>query len=44
MRERDNLGDPEVESIILRWVFRKWDVEVWNGSSWLMIGTDSGHL
>ena len=30
--------------IILSWIFMKWDVEVWNGSSWLMIGTDSGHL
>ena len=25
--------------IILRWIFRKWDVEVWTGSSWLRIGT-----
>jgi hypothetical protein len=26
-------------TIILRWIFRKWDVGVWNGSSWLRIGT-----
>jgi hypothetical protein len=30
--------------IILRWIFRKWDVGVWTGSSWLRIGTDGGHL
>ena len=30
---------------ILRWIFRKWDVGAWNGSSWLRIGTgSSGHL
>jgi hypothetical protein len=27
LRERDHWGDPEVDgSIILRWIFRKWDV------------------
>ena len=30
--------------IILRWIFRKWDVEVWTGSSWLRIGTGVRHL
>ena len=30
--------------IILRWIFRKWDVGAWTGSSWLRIGTGSGHL
>jgi hypothetical protein len=29
--------------IILRWIFRKWDVGVWTGSSWLRIGTGGGH-
>jgi len=44
-RERDSLGDPGVEERIkLRWIFRKWDVGVWNGSSWLRIGTGDGHL
>jgi len=43
--ERDHLGDPDVDGeIILRWIFRKWDVGVWPGSSWLRIGTGSGHL
>jgi len=40
-----HLGDPGVDgSIILRWVFRKWDVGVWTGSSWLKLGTDGGRL
>jgi hypothetical protein len=26
--------------IILRWIFRKWDVVLWTGSTWLTIGTD----
>ena len=30
--------------IILRWIFRKWDVGVWTGSIWLRIGTRGGHL
>ena len=25
-------------------IFRKWDVGVWTGSSWLMVGTVGGHL
>jgi len=40
LRERDHLGDPGVDGrIILRWIFRKWDVRVWTESSWLRIGT-----
>jgi len=39
------LGDPGVDGrIIFRWILRKWDMGVWNGSSWLRIGTGGGHL
>ena len=45
LRERDLLADPGVDGrIILRWILRKWDVGVWNGSSWLRIGTGGGQL
>jgi len=45
MRERDHLEDPGIdERIILRLIFRKWDVGVWTGSSWLRIGIGGGHL
>jgi hypothetical protein len=27
------LGDPGVNGIILKWIFRKWDFGVWAGSS-----------
>jgi len=42
---KDHLGDPGIDGrIILRWIFRKWNVGVWTGSSWLRIGTGGGHL
>jgi len=45
LRERDHLGDPDVDGIIiLRWMFMKWVVGLWTGSSWLRIGTGGGHL
>jgi hypothetical protein len=45
LRERDHLRDPGLDRrIILRWIFRKCDVVVWTGSSWLRIGTAGGHL
>jgi len=38
--EREHWGDPGADGrIILRWIFRKWDVGVWTGSSWLRIVT-----
>jgi len=39
------LGNPSVDvRIILRWIFRKWDVVARTGLIWLRIGTGGGHL
>ena len=36
VREGDHLEDPGVDGrIILRWIFRKWDVGAWTGLIWL---------
>jgi hypothetical protein len=45
LMERRNWGDPGVDGrIILSLIFRKWDVAVWTGLSWLRIETGGGHL
>jgi hypothetical protein len=43
--ERDHWGDSGVDRrIILRWIFRKWDVGIWSGLSWLRTEAGGGHL
>jgi hypothetical protein len=43
--ERVHLEDTGVgERIILRWIFRKWDVGAWTGLGWLRIGTVGRHV
>ena len=42
---KNHFRDPAVDGrMMIRWIFRKWDVWVWTGSSWLRIGTGGGHL
>jgi hypothetical protein len=45
LMEIDHLENPGVDGrIILRWIFREWDVEAVTESIWLRIGTGVGHL
>jgi hypothetical protein len=45
LRERNHMEDPDIDRrIILKWIFRKWDVVTWTGSVCLRIGTSGGHL
>jgi hypothetical protein len=45
LKERGHWGDPGVDgSIILRRIFRKWNVGICTGLSWLRIVTGGGHL
>jgi hypothetical protein len=42
---KNHWGDPDVDGrIILRWIFRKWDVGVWTRLGWLRIETGGGVL
>jgi len=45
LREGDHFEDPGVDgSIILRGIFRKWNMGAWTGSRFLRIGTVGGHV
>jgi hypothetical protein len=39
LKERDHFEDPGIDRrIIFRWIFRKWDAEVWTGLIWFWTG------
>ena len=45
LKRKDHLGDPGVDgNTILRWIFRKWDVDLCTGSRWLRVETGGGKL
>jgi len=44
-RERDHWGDLGVDGrIILGWISRMWDVDIWTGLDWSRIETGGGRL
>jgi hypothetical protein len=43
--EIDHWGNPDLDGrLILRWMFRKWDVGVWTGLGWVRIETGGEQL
>jgi len=44
-REGEHWGDLGVDGrIIIGWIARRWDVDIWTGLGWPRIGTDGGRL
>jgi hypothetical protein len=45
LREREHLKDLDVDGrIFLKWIFMKWNEEIWICLYWLWIGTGGGRL
>jgi hypothetical protein len=45
LRVKEQMDDPFVDGrIILRWIFKKWDVGLWTESNWFKLRTGGEHL
>ena len=45
LRVRTNLKNPGLDGrIILKYIFKKWDMGLWTGMIWLRVGTVCGYL
>jgi hypothetical protein len=45
LRERDHLEEPGIDGrLILRWIFRNWNVREGTGLIWFSVGTGCGQL
>jgi hypothetical protein len=45
LREKDHWGDPCVDGrILLRRIFKKYEVGIWTGLRWLRIEIGGGHI
>jgi len=43
LKERVHFEDPGVDRrVILKWIFKRWNVEKWVGLIWLITRTDGG--
>jgi hypothetical protein len=45
LSERDQLENLDIDwRIIVKWVFKKWDSEAWNGLIWFRTGIEAGRF
>jgi hypothetical protein len=45
LREREHWGGPGVDGRIkIEWIFRKWEMGVWDELGWFRMETGGGHL
>jgi hypothetical protein len=44
LKEREPLGDPDVDGDNIKVDLQEMGYGIWSGSSWLKVGTGGGHL